>query len=41
MSVDREARLLAENVLRFNIASNLLRGKIQMMKMAIEEGKTE
>lgn len=40
VSIDREARLLAENALRFNIASNLLRGEIRMMKMAIDEGKT-
>lgn len=40
VSIDREARLLAENALRFNIASNLLRGEIKMMKMAIDEGKT-
>lgn len=39
VSIDREARLLAENALRFNIASNLLRGEIRMMKMAIDEGK--
>lgn len=40
VSVDREARLLAENALRFNIASNLARGEIRMVKSAIEEGKT-
>lgn len=41
VSIDREARLLAENALRFNIASNLLRGDLRMMKMAIGEGKSE
>ena len=40
VSIDREARLLAENALRFNIASNLLRGEVRMMKMAIGEGKS-
>lgn len=40
VSIDREARLLAENALRFNIASNLLRGDLRMMKMAIGEGKS-
>ena len=39
VSIDREARLLAENALRFNVASNLLRGELRMMKMAINEGK--
>jgi flagellar basal-body rod protein FlgB len=39
VSLDREARLLAENALRFNIASNLLRSQIRMVKSAIEEGK--
>jgi len=40
VSIDREARLLAENDLRFNIASNLLRDQIKSVKMAIEEGKS-
>jgi flagellar basal-body rod protein FlgB len=39
VSIDREARLLAENDLRFNIASNLLRDQIRSVKQAIEEGK--
>ena len=38
VSLDREARLLAENNLRFNIASNLLRGQIRTLKLAIEGG---
>ncbi len=40
VSLDREARLLAENALRFNIASNLLRSKLKMVRMAIEGGNT-
>ncbi|HWQ54067.1 MAG TPA: flagellar basal body protein [Bryobacteraceae bacterium] len=40
VSIDREARLLAENALRFNVASNLLRGELRMVKMAIAEGKS-
>ena len=40
VSLDREARLLAENSLRFNIASNLLKGKLRMVKQAIQEGKS-
>src|SRR6185369_8817189 len=39
VSLDREARLLAENALRFNIASNLLRSQIRLVRAAIEEGK--
>jgi len=38
VSVDREARLLAENALRFNIASNLVRSQIRILKKAIAEG---
>jgi flagellar basal-body rod protein FlgB len=38
VSVDREARLLAENDIRFNLASNLLRSEIQTMKAAIGTG---
>lgn len=40
VSVDREARLLAENALRFNLASNLLRAQIRMVRAAIQEGRT-
>jgi flagellar basal-body rod protein FlgB len=40
VSVDREARLLAENALRFSVASNLARGQLSTVKMAIEEDKT-
>jgi flagellar basal-body rod protein FlgB len=39
VSLDREARLLAENALRFNTASALLRGQLQLMKRAIDEGR--
>jgi len=39
VSLDREARLLAENTLRFSMASTLLRGELQMMKRAIDEGR--
>jgi len=39
VSVDREARLLAENAIRFNLASNLLRSQIRTMKSAIKEGR--
>jgi flagellar basal-body rod protein FlgB len=40
VSMDREARLLTENNLRFTIATNLLRGQIRSVKSAIEEGKS-
>ncbi|MBZ5586337.1 MAG: flagellar basal body protein [Acidobacteriia bacterium] len=39
VSLDREARLLAENALRFQVASNLMRGQIRLVRSAIEEGK--
>jgi flagellar basal-body rod protein FlgB len=39
VSVDREARLLAENALRFQIASNLMRSEIRAVRSAIEEGR--
>jgi len=38
VSLDREARLLAENGMRFNLASNLLRSKMQRVKEAIQSG---
>src|SRR5208282_1320419 len=39
VSIDREARLLSENALRFSIASSLMRDQIKAVKQAIEEGK--
>ena len=39
VSLDREARLLAENAIRFNAASNLLRSQIRVVRSAIQEGK--
>lgn len=39
VSLDREARLLAENAMRFNFVSALLRGEMRMVRRAIEEGK--
>jgi flagellar basal-body rod protein FlgB len=38
VDLDREARLLAENALRFTVGSNLLHSKLKLMKMAIEGG---
>lgn len=39
VNLDREARLLSENSIRFSAASNLLRGQIRMLKSAIHEGQ--
>ncbi len=39
VSLDREARLLAENALRFSAVTQLLRGQIRTLKTAIDEGK--
>jgi len=39
VSLDRESRLLAENDLRFNVASNLMRQQIQAVRSAIKEGQ--
>ena len=40
VSLDRESRLLAENALRFQLASNLLRSQIRSVRSAIQEGKS-
>ena len=39
VSLDREARLLAENALRFNIAAQLTRSQIRLVRSAIQEGR--
>ena len=39
VSMDREARLLAENAIRFNLASTLVRSQLKVVRTAIEEGK--
>lgn len=38
VSLDREARLLSENALRFNVASNLMKTQLKMVESAIKEG---
>jgi flagellar basal-body rod protein FlgB len=38
VDLDREARLLAENAIRFNVASTLLRGQIKSVQQAIQGG---
>ena len=39
VSLDRESRLLAENALRFNVASNLWKSGYRQVKLAIQEGR--
>ena len=40
VNLDREARLLSENAMRFNLASNLIRSQLATIKEAIQEGKS-
>lgn len=40
VNLDREARLLAENALRFNIASKLAHSDLQAVRSAIDSGTT-
>jgi flagellar basal-body rod protein FlgB len=40
VNLDREARLLSENALRFSIASNFARSELNSVKTAIQEGKS-
>jgi flagellar basal-body rod protein FlgB len=39
VSLDREARLLSENALRFNLAANLMKAEIRAVRAAIQEGR--
>lgn len=39
VSMERETRLLAENALRFNVASQLLKSEMRSLRLAIQEGK--
>src|SRR4029453_952206 len=39
VSLDRESRLLAENALRFNMASNLMKAQLRLVKAALQEGR--
>jgi flagellar basal-body rod protein FlgB len=40
VSIDREARLLTENDMRFNIATQMMKSEIKDLKDAIEEGRS-
>ena len=39
VNLDRESRLLAENALRFNVASALMKSQMRAVRTAIQEGK--
>jgi len=39
VGLDREMRLLAENAIRFNIASSFWKSEYRQMKSAIQEGR--
>ncbi len=38
VNIDREARLLAENQMRFNLAATLVRGQLKAVQSAIQGG---
>ena len=40
VNLDREARLLAENAMRFQVASSLMRSQIRVVRDAIQEGRS-
>jgi flagellar basal-body rod protein FlgB len=40
VNIDREARLLAENSLRFSIASSFAKAELSSVRTAIQEGKS-
>ena len=40
VSIDREARLLAENTMKFNVAAQLVRSQIKNLRSAIDEGRS-
>ena len=40
VSLDRETRLLSENALRFNVASNLMKAQLKIVESAIKEGQS-
>jgi len=39
VSIDREARLLSENTMKFNLATQMVRGELKDVRSAIEEGR--
>jgi flagellar basal-body rod protein FlgB len=40
VSLDREARLLAENALRFSVAASLMKSELKSVESAIKEGQS-
>jgi flagellar basal-body rod protein FlgB len=40
VSLDRETRLLAENAMRFSVATSLARSQLHSIQAAIDEGKS-
>jgi flagellar basal-body rod protein FlgB len=40
VSIDREARLLSENTMKFNLATQMVRGELKSVRSAIEEGRS-
>jgi flagellar basal-body rod protein FlgB len=40
VSIDREARLLSENAMKFNLATQMVRIELKSVRSAIEEGRT-
>jgi len=40
VNLDREARLLAENALRFNVAATLMKAQLKTVESAIKEGQS-
>ena len=40
VSIDRESRLLAENDIRFNLTTQLVRSRFKELRSAIEEGRS-
>jgi flagellar basal-body rod protein FlgB len=40
VSLDREARLLSENALRFSVASSLMKTQLKVVEAAIKEGQS-
>jgi flagellar basal-body rod protein FlgB len=40
VDLDREARLLAENAMRFNVAATIMRSSLNQVKEAIQGGKS-
>ena len=40
VNLDREARLLSENALRFQVAAQLMKSQIRAVRSAIQEGRS-